>query len=100
MDESDLSDLEQTLIDTKKAGHTYLQATFTKFLFRWGITTLLYLFLSPIFPLLKWTLLPLLIIFLYSLYQIYVQKKLLTKKIKEVQLLIKSIKEQEAASKK
>lgn len=99
MDESDLSDLEQTLIDTKTAGHTYLQATFTKFLFKWGMITLLYLFLAPIFPLLKWTLLPLLLIFLYSLYQIYVQKKLLTKKIKEVQLLIKSIKEQEAASK-
>ena len=100
MDESDLANLEQTLLDTKKAGHTYLQAAFTKFIFRWVLLLPLYLLFVPIFPSLKWTSLILLPLFLYSLYQIYAQKKRLAEKIKDIQILIDSIKELEATSKK
>ena len=92
MDDSEISDLEQTLIDTKKAGYTYLQAAFTKFIFRWVILFSLSLIFLPLFPSLKWILLPLLPLFLYSLYQIYAQKKLLTERIKDIPLLIDSIK--------
>ena len=100
MEELDLSNLEQTLIDTKKAGNTYLQATFTKFIFRWVIILPLYFVCSAMIPLLKWSALLFLPLFLYSLYQIYYQKELLANKIQEIQLLIKSIKELEVLSKK
>ena len=92
MEESDISDLEQTLIATKAAGNTYLQSVLTKFVFRWILLAFLCLFLWNLLPLRKWILLPLLPTFFYSLYQIYLPYQQFQQQIKEIQALLDEVK--------
>lgn len=92
MDESDISMLEKTLVATQQAGDTYLKATLTKFLLKWTILIFSYPIVSTFLFWYKWLLLFLLPLFLFSLYQIYLQKKQFRQKIEEIQALIEEVK--------
>ncbi len=93
MDESDISDLEQTLMATKEAGDTYLRSVLTKFVFRWTLLTVFCLLLINSSPFSKWYLLLPIPIFLYSLYQIYLQHQQFQQQIKEIQVLLNEVKD-------
>ena len=84
--------VEATLAATKQAGKTYLQAALTKFLLRWAIFISFYLSLLYFIPSLKYLSLIFCLIISYSLFNIYQQSKLLRQKVKEIETLIKEIK--------
>ncbi len=92
MDESDIDQLEASLEATKKAGKTYLQIAFTKFIFNWTLLTFFYLISLYFFPFLKWVSPILILLITYSLYSIYIQNKQFYQKIEDMHLLIAEIK--------
>ena len=92
MDESDISELEQTLITTQEAGNSYLQSVLTKFIFRWVLLAFFCLYLWNLCPFPKWISLLLLPFFFYSLYQIYLQKRAFRQKIEDIKALIEEVK--------
>ncbi len=92
MEDSDISQLEQTLIATKQAGNAYLQATLTKFLIRWTLLLFLLLIFWIFIPFLKWGLLFFLPLFSYSLYQIHLQKRIFRQKIEAIEASIEEVK--------
>jgi len=93
MDESDIDQLEATLLTTKTTGRTYLRAALLKFLINWFFLAIFYLMLLYFFPCLKWLSFIFLPIILYSLYHIYQQNRLFRQKIVEIELLIKALKD-------
>lgn len=96
MDESDFSSLKKDLQSTKHTGHEYLRITLSHFLIQWGITIFLFITFWKTIPLIRWTLLVLVPLGIFNLYQFYYQKKKFNQKLEGLDKLVEEIEEKKS----